>query len=242
MCTRCLGQCKDIESEQPKDELWTLYRAAFELYQSEVLTGEQKHSRYVNDFISYHLPFFGENKEAIKAHSRNLAIMHELLMERQDLVVAFFCKDDFTEEDYHKMHKLFNTTNHVSDVQPRLASFTKEQISLITGFVNGVNLFSVSVSESDMVRLFECSLVHPVKATCNRRMAIFFDALRSEALLPFAWQKIIADNQLVTSSKTEKPLTAKQIGLSLTQAKRLTNGDRNQYYELAKHLKEMKEK
>ena len=242
MCARCLGQDKDIESVQSKDELWVLYSAAYEQYQSEVLTGEKKYSRFVNDFISYHLPFFCKNQEAIRLHSRNLAIIHELLMERQDLVVSFFGKETFAEEDYLQMHKLFNTTNHISDVQARLASFSAEQINLITDFVNEVNLFSVHVTEADMEGLFGCALKLPLKTTCNRRMAIFFDALRTEGLLPFAWQKIIGDNCLVASSQTEKPLTAKQIGTSLTQAKRLDNGDKSMYYELAKHLKKMKEK
>ena len=53
-CSVCCA--KKAENELPENELWQLYRAAYEQYQSEIRNGEKAYSRYVNDFYYYHLP------------------------------------------------------------------------------------------------------------------------------------------------------------------------------------------
>lgn len=58
LCLQCSDHCPKQEIELSKDELWTLYRTAYEQYKLEILNDGKLYDRYVNDFVSYHLPVF----------------------------------------------------------------------------------------------------------------------------------------------------------------------------------------
>lgn len=76
----------------PKDELWQLYCAAYEQYQSEIINGEKSYSRYVNDFYYYHLPAMNMSESDARVHIMNVCGLKELLENRRDLVDAFLKK------------------------------------------------------------------------------------------------------------------------------------------------------
>lgn len=76
----------------PKDELWQLYCAAYEQYQSEIINGEKSYSRYVNNFYYYHLPAMNMSESDARVHIMNVCGLKELLENRRDLVDAFFKK------------------------------------------------------------------------------------------------------------------------------------------------------
>lgn len=242
MCSDCLGRYKEIETCAPEDELWELYRAAYEQYQSNVLNGDQLYDRYVKDFISYHLPCFYREKEAIMLHSKNINNMYELLTDRLDLVESFFVKNHFTEKDYQDMHRLFNTSVKVSAKKAILGLFDAEEISLITRTANEANLFDHIVTEDEIEQLMSCTLPVPLQVTSNRRFALFFDAIRSGGRIIFSWQKKIENNKLIASSETRQPITSNGIASALTQAKAHPDGFESICSTFAKKLKEMKRK
>ena len=68
MCPCCASRTKKVENELPQNELWQLYRAAYEQYQSVIIKGEKSYSRYVNDFIYYHLPCTSIREADIRLH------------------------------------------------------------------------------------------------------------------------------------------------------------------------------
>lgn len=70
----------------PENELWQLYRAAYEQYQCEILKGEKNYSRFVNDFFAYHLPTSCTGEEQMRLHVMHVFSVKELLEERRDLV------------------------------------------------------------------------------------------------------------------------------------------------------------
>ena len=204
----------------PENELWQLYRAAYEQYQSEILNGEKAYSRYVNDFYSYHLPCAYMNEEAIRLHVMRVFALKELLEDRSDLVEAFFTKDSFCEEDFFQMDYLFNKGMKIVEPEPVfLAHFNDEQIYLITKFAKEASLFQPPASEEDIKNLFECKLSHPLQATVNRHVALFFGKLRDKGLIPHAWQMIIEENKLVSSSFNNEPLRGTQLRCGLSQAR-----------------------
>lgn len=204
----------------PENELWQLYRAAYEQYQSEILNGEKAYSRYVNDFYSYHLPCAYMNEEAIRLHVMRVFALKELLEDRSDLVEAFFTKDSFCEEDFFQMDYLFNKGMKIVEPKPVfLAHFNDEQIHLITKFAKEASLFQPAASEEDIKNLFECKLSHPLQATVNRHVALFFGKLRDKGLIPHAWQMIIEENKLVSSSFNNEPLRGTQLRCGLSQAR-----------------------
>ena len=209
----------------PENELWQLYRAAYEQYQSEILNGEKVYSRYVNDFYSYHLPCAYMNEEAIRLHVMRVFALKELLEDRTDLVEAFFTKTSFTQEDFLLMNQLFNKGMKIVEPEPVfLAHFNDEQISLIRGFAKSASLFKPEASEEDIKNLFECKLSHPLQATVNRNVALFFGKLREKGLIPHAWQMIIEENKLISSSSDNQPLRASQLRCGLAQARNANLG------------------
>lgn len=217
MCPCC---AKNAENELPKDELWQLYRAAYEQYQSEILNGEKVYSRYVNDFIYYHLPCTSIREADIRLHVLHVFALKELMEERRDLVEAFFSKDGFEEKDFLIMDDLFNKGKSLEESEPvYLAHFNDEQILLITTFANSTSLFKSEVTEGDIKNLFECRLTVPLQATVNRYVAIFFGKLREHGLLPYSWQKIMENHKLVSSSVNNEPLRASQLRCGLSQAR-----------------------
>ena len=202
----------------PKDELWQLYRAAYEQYQLEILNSDKAYHRFVNDFFSYHLPIGSLNETDFRLHIMRVFAMKELLEERKDLVEMYFKKDNFEHQDYLKMNDLFNTGHKAK--KDNLANFENRQINLITEFANRTSLFATKVTANTVKELFECKLGVPIQATNNRHVALFFGALRDYGLLPFAWQKIIAEHKLISSSETNEPLSASQLRCGLSQAKK----------------------
>ena len=209
----------------PKNELWQLYRAAYEQYKSEIKNGEKAYSRYVNDFFSYHLPCAYMKEEAIRLHVMRVFALKELLEDRTDLVEAFFTKTSFTEEDFVLMNNLFNKGMKIVEPEPVfLAHFNDEQISLIREFAKSAALFQPEASEEDIKNLFECKLSHPLQATVNRNVALFFGKLRDKGLIPHAWQMIIEENKLVSSSSNNQPLRASQLRCGLAQARNASLG------------------
>ena len=203
----------------PENELWQLYRAAYEQYQCEIIKGEKKYSRFVNDFIAYHLPTLCTHEDQIRLHVMHVFSIKELLEERCDLVDYFFSRENFEEKDYRQMELLFNTGSTIESGKKRLANFTEEQIRLITEFAKSTKLFRQDVSEEDMANLFNCQLLTPLQANVNRHVALFFGALRQYGLLPFSWQMIIEENKLISSSANNQPLRASNLRCGLSQAK-----------------------
>ena len=225
MCPCCLSCTKKTEKELPENELWQLYRAAYEQYQSEIKNGEKAYSRYVNDFVSYHLPCVCMNEEATRLHLMRVFALKELLEDRTDLVEAFFTKTSFTQEDFLLMDDLFNKGMKIVEPEPVfLAHFNDEQISLIREFAKSATLFQPEASKEDIKNLFECKLSHPLQATVNRNVALFFGKLREKGLIPHAWQMIIEENKLISSSSDNQPLRASQLRCGLAQARNANLG------------------
>ena len=219
MCPCCVSCTKKVEKELPEDELWQLCRTAFEQYKSEIINGEKAYARYVNDWFYYHLPIMGLNEADMRKHFMHVHEIKELLEERRDLVDVFFSKEGFGKEDFELMFDLFNSGKSIEPKEDFLAHFTDEQIARITEFVKASSLFRVEVTEEIIRDLFECRLSKPLQANNNRRVALFFGALREHGLLPFQWQLILERNKLLSSSANNEPIRASHLRCSLSQAK-----------------------
>ena len=203
----------------PEDELWQLCRIAYEQYKSEIINGEKAYSRYVNDLFYYHLPVPGMSEVDMRTHFMHVCEIKELLEERRDLVEAFFSKDKFEVKDCQQMLYLFNSGKTIEPQEDYLAHFSDEQIARITEFITSASLFRIEVTERIVRELFECKLAKPLQANNNRKVALFFGALREHGLLPFQWQMILERYRLLASSTNNEPLRASQLRCSLSQAK-----------------------
>ena len=217
MCTHCLGQCTKSEIEQPEvDELWALFRAAYEQYQLEIVNDKKLYKRFVNDFISYHLPFFSQDEYLIRMHIRNLSNVYELLTERFDLIEKYFDKDSFVYEDYVAMVKEFNTVERVFDYSKQMGWFNDDQISLLLNYINKEEkIFVKDITESELKGFFACNLEKPLVAKRLSWFLMLLNALAHDKFLVRGWQKLIAGNRLLMSNKSSKPVTKTAISSNI---------------------------
>lgn len=218
MCNRCLVQCTRTEIEQPEvDELWVLFRAAHEQYQSQIVNGKKLYHRFVNDFISYHLPYFGQDEHRIRMHISNVSSLYELLTERHDLIKRFFVKENFTYEDCQTMLREFNTVELVYDHSRQMARFNDDQIILLMKYINEEKLFDHDIDEFELRGFFSCTLKESLVARKTTWLLLLLNALAHEKLLVRGWQKLIVENQLLKSNKARKPITKSAISSNISR-------------------------
>ena len=242
MCNRCLVQCTRTEIEQPEvDELWALFRAAHEQYQSQIVNGNKLYHRFVNDFISYHLPYFGQDEHRIRMHISNVSSLYELLTERHDLINRFFVKENFTYEDCQAMLREFNTVELVYDHSRQMAVFNDDQIILLMKFINEEELFANDIDESELREFFSCTLREPLVARKTTWLLLLLNALAHEKFLVRGWQKLIVDNQLLKSNKARKPITKSAISSNISRKRNVlcqSGSELDPFKGLIKKLKE----
>ena len=240
MCLQCSDHCPKQEIELSKDELWTLYRAAYEQYKLEILNDGKLYDRYVNDFVSYHLPVFSSEELIIRNHFKHVFSLYELLTTRKDLVIKYFTKSSFEKGDFETMVYEFNHIEVVVESPRILASFTPEQIRLITKFANESNFFVDTVDERTVDLFFKCKLKRPLVVQNMRHVLQFMFALSMQKMIPHNWVSLIADNKLLSPQKTMKPSSRGAISSRLTELRASTQPFPNEAYSnLVNQLKEM---
>lgn len=213
-----------------------LYKAAYELYQSEVMKGRKLYNRYVSDFLNSHTYTDRVDASGMNEHKKNYCIMEELLTIRKDLVRKYFIKKELCGTDYLRMHEEFNTTQLSPNSEIPIVSgslpvsftsrpnfqcyFNPVQIRLLVQSVNKAHLFSSDMTEVEIKALFACCLERPLKSACNRRVAFFFDCLCEHKLISTRWQQVIDKNELILSSAGKNVLlNASKLSTALNEAK-----------------------
>ena len=134
--------------------------------------------------------------------------------------------------------------NHIEVVveSPRiLASFTTEQIRLITKFANESNFFVDGIDEETMDGFFKCALDESLVVVNMRQVLQLLYALSIEKIIPHNWVSLIADNQLLTPKSTGKASKRGAISSRLSELKassaKFPSGE---FLDFAKQLKEMR--
>ena len=240
LCLQCSDHCPKQEIELSKDELWTLYRAAYEQYKSEILNDGKLYDRYVNDFVSYHLPVFSSEEQIVRNHFKHVFSLYELLTTRKDIVTKYFTKSSFEKGDFETMVYEFNHIEVVVESPRILASFTTEQIRLITKFANESNFFVDGIDEETMDGFFKCALDESLVVVNMRQVLQLLYALSIEKMIPHNWVSLIAGNQLLTPKSTGKASKRGAISSRLSELKassaKFPSGE---FLDFAKQLKEM---
>lgn len=240
MCIQCPEHCTKQENVPSKNELWTLFQAAYKQYQFEILKDEKLYDRYTNDFISYHLPIFSNEEEVIRNHFRNLFCLYELLTVRKDLVEKYFTRTVFEMEDFNEMLYSFNHSECKLTKPKILASFNKDQIRLITQFANESNLFVYRVDEKMIDSFFRCNPNSCLIVTNMADILPLLYELSMQKMIPYNWVKLISENKLLIPQKTMEPSSRVAISRRINELKE-SNEDfpGKKYVNLVKQLKEM---
>ena len=172
MYLQCNNHFTNQEIELSKDELWDLFKVSYKRYQTEVINDRKIYNRYVNDLISYHLPVFTSDEEAIRKHFQNLFCVYELLTDRKDLIEKYFTKSTFEKTDFSEMLHEFNHVEVILKDSNGLASFNRKQIKLVTDFANKKNFFTTPIDENTIEKFFNCTLKTTLIATNLRYMIV----------------------------------------------------------------------
>ena len=240
MCIQCPEHCTKQETVTSINELWTIFRAAYEQYQLEILNDEKLYDRYINDFISYHLPIFSNVEEVVRNHFRNIFCLYELLSTRKDLVEKYFTRTVFEEEDFNEMLYSFNHLDCKVTKSKILASFNKAQIQLITQFANESNLFVNRVDEKTIDDFFKCNLNNGLIVTNMASILPLLYELSRQKMIPYNWVSLLANNKLLVPKKTMKSSTRIAISSRLTELKdSVVDFPGKAYINLVQQLKEM---
>lgn len=199
------------------------------------------YDRYVNDFVSYHLPVFSSEELIVRNHFKHVFSLYELLTTRKDLVTKYFTKSSFEKGDFETMVYEFNHIEVVVENPRILASFTPEQIRLITKFANESNFFVDGIDEETMDGFFKCELDESLVVVNMRQVLQLLYALSIEKMIPHNWVSLIADNQLLTPKSTGKASKRGAISSRLSELKassaKFPSGE---FLDFAKQLKEMR--
>lgn len=240
MCIQCSEHCTKQEVDSSSNELWTLFRAAYEQYQLEIVNDNKLYDRYVNDFISYHLPVFSNVEEVVRNHFRNIFCLYELLTNRKDLVEKYFIRTVFEVEDLNEMLYSFNHLDYKITKSKILASFNEAQIRLITQFANESNLFVYKVDEKTIDDFFRCNLDNGLIVTNMANILPLLYELSRQKMIPYNWVSLLADNKLLIPQKTMKSSTRMAISSRLTELKdSVVDFPGKSYINLVQQLKEM---
>ncbi len=232
-CSSC--PLRKSSSDIVVDELWSLCEAAYTQYKNEVIGFGKLYDRYADDFLNSHS--FSGNLDAasMNEHRKNFGIMTELLRKRKDLVEKYFRNGNFGFEAFQALHKELDTTvaptvmghGQEKTLLPKpdrpkpsfQCFFNKIQLSLIANYANEAQLFSTPVTPEDMERFFASASTEPLKAANNRRVVVFLDAMCDMNLICRRWQHVIAENLLLVSSVTDRPLKVSNLSSALNEAK-----------------------
>lgn len=240
MCIQCSEHCTKQEVDSSSNELWTLFRAAYEQYQLEIVNDNKLYDRYVNDFISYHLPVFSNVEEVVRNHFRNIFCLYELLTNRKDLVEKYFIRTVFEVEDFNEMLYSFNHLDYKITKSKILASFNEAQIRLITQFANESNLFVYKVDENTIDDFFRCNLDNGLIVTNMANILPLLYELSRQKMIPYNWVSLLADKKLLIPQKTMKSSTRMAISSRLTELKdSVVDFPGKSYINLVQQLKEM---
>ncbi len=227
----CSCQSRKSSSDVSTNELWSLCEAAYTQYRNEVIGFGKLYDRYADDYLNSHS--FSGNLDAasLNEHRKNIGIMTELLRNRRDLVEKYFRNGNFCLSEFQALHKELDTT--VAPIikgntlrpkpdrpKPSFQCFFNEiQLSLIANYANEAQLFSTPVSAEEMKNFFSASITMPLKAANNRRVAVFLDAMCDMNMICRRWQHVIAENDLLLSSVTDRPLKVSNLSSALNEAK-----------------------
>lgn len=221
--------------------MYALLVEAYRVYQQEVLQEGKLNRRFANDLAYLHSYIEIESEAEAQLHIKNISDIYELLTERLDLVKEFFTKEQFTQEDCELMLHRFNTQepgDNPSTSKPQvLGYFTDQQIALITDFAKEQKLFKKEVSKEEFKALFAGTLETPLTANHNGLVACFLDYLRNEQFLVYPWQKVIADQQMISSKSTGKPLSRENLKNALSSFKSSHGVKYLPFEEFVKQLK-----
>lgn len=228
-CSSC--QSRKSSSDVSTDDLWSLCVAAYTQYQTEVIGFGKLYDRYAEDYLNSHSFSGSLDAASLNEHRKNIGIMTELLRNRRDLVEKYFCNGKFCLTDFQALHKELDTTvaptvkgntlrPKPDRPKPSFQCFFNEiQLSLIANYANEAQLFSIPVTAEEMKHFFSASRTAPLKAANNRRVAVFLDAMCDMNLICRHWQHVVAENHLLFSSVTDRPLKVSNLSSALNEAK-----------------------
>lgn len=215
--------------------LKSLIREAFNVYQEEVVGQGKAYRRYVADFLNSRRFHDAADAYSRNSHNKNLGIIEELLLYRNDLVQHYFTLsvlssaavdailaslDKLSVSEKMKEREEDMAIDMPTSFLPYYSfesSMDSTVLTLLVDCANEIHLFKERVSLTDLTSLFSCRPVRKLTARHNGLFAVFMEGLSSRGFITSNWQRIFSAYILVYSSSGKTPLDQKRLSAALYQ-------------------------
>lgn len=221
-----------VAEQDVEKELFLLLTEAKELYQRDVVFGEKRYARYVEDFVNSHRYIDCNRTVCNNCHEMNLHIVKGLLTDCNNLVKQFFESDTFSFEECMRLKRMYDTSNlsqpsdwngtgsHFNVPLSFGCSFTKEQMEGITVCADTYHLFCVpSLKVEDMETLFACKEGFYIRVNNVRYVAVLFDALLENKLIRSYWQSVLEKGKFLLRKNGRGFVSASSLSSALSAAR-----------------------
>ena len=231
--------------------MFELLSEARELYLQDVIVGDKRYSRYVDDFINSHRYINCNSAICRNCHEMNIHIVKGLLNECAHLIQPLFAASDFSFEKCMELRRMYDRSEplpppiaHHTDgfiKAPPLSfgcNFTQEQMTGIVSCANTYHLFCVSVRIEDMEALFACKKGFSIRVNNIRRVVILFDALLENSLIQSRWQNVLGKGAFLQSKDGTRSVSVSTLSSALSSIK---NNMTSVAYGIRKTIDRLKE-
>ena len=213
--------------------MFELLSEARELYLQDVIVGDKRYSRYVDDFINSHRYINCNSAICRNCHEMNIHIVKGLLNECAHLIQPLFAASDFSFEKCMELRRMYDRSEplpppiaHHTDgfiKAPPLSfgcNFTQEQMTGIVACANAYHLFCVSTLRiEDMEALFACKKGFCIRVNNIRHVAVLFDALLENTFILPHWQSVLDKGRFLLSKDGTRYVTASSLSSALSAAR-----------------------
>lgn len=214
--------------------MFELLSEARELYLQDVIVGDKRYSRYVDDFINSHRYINCNSAICRNCHEMNIHIVKGLLNECAHLIQPLFAASDFSFEKCMELRRMYDRSEplpppiaHHTDgfiKAPPLSfgcNFTQEQMTGIVSCANTYHLFCVSMlCVEDMEALFSCKEGFHIRVNNLRHVVILFDALLENSFIQSRWQSVLDKGRFLQSKDGSRFISASNLSSALSAVRK----------------------
>lgn len=218
-----------VAEQDAVNELFALFTEARTIYLRDVVAGNKRYCRYVEDFVNSHRYIDCDRAVCRNCHETNIHIVKGLLNDCAHLIRKLFTAADFSFEKCMELKRAYDTSvpsypaMHRDDGLPEAlplsfgCNFTLKQMIGITACADAYHLFCVSpICIEDMKALFSCKDGFCLRVNNIRHVAILFDALLEHSFIQANWQAVLSKGRLLQTKDGKGFVSASSLSSALS--------------------------
>lgn len=240
-----------VAEQDVAKELFALFAEARTIYLRDVVAGNKRYSRYVEDFVNSHRYIGCDRAVCRNFHEMNIHIVKGVLNDCAHLIEHLFTSADFSFEKCMELKRTYDISVPPRPVARRYdglpealplsfgCNFTLKQMIGITACADAYHLFCVSpICIEDMEALFSCKEGFHLRVNNIRHVAILFDALLEHSFIRANWQAVLSKGRFLQTKNGEGFVSASSLSSALSA---MRNNMTSAAYGIRRTIDELKE-